>query len=223
MTAVLAIEDDDDVGDLLRRTLVGAGIACAVATRGGEGVRQAERSNPDVILLDLDLPDADGLDLLPQLCEVAPVIVLTGRRGEDAVVAGLGLGAADYVTKPFSPRVLVARVEAVGRRRRAGEPVTCIVHGPLVIDLERRLATLERKPLDLTRLELDLLEHLAQRPGAVVSRDELLASVWQSSAQWQTAATVTEHVRRVRLKLGDASWIESVRGVGYRFIPPATP
>lgn len=219
MTSVLAIEDDADVADLLRRSLQGAGITCATAPTGTEGMRAAERLRPDVILLDLDLPDADGLELLPRLRDLAPVIVLTGRRAEASVVTGLSLGAEDYVTKPFSPRVLVARIEVAARRRAAPPASRLIVHDELVIDLEQRLATLAGERLDLTRRELDLLAHLAERPGAVVSRDELLASVWHSSSEWQTAATVTEHVRRLRLKLGNPSWIENVRGIGYRFTP----
>lgn len=106
---------------------------------------------------------------------------------------------------------VAARVDGAGRRIETGE---------LVIDLDRREVTLEGLTIDLTRLELDLLAHLAERPGVVVAREELLHTVWRSSAEWQAAATVTEHVRRVRLKLGDARWIESVRGVGYRFDGP---
>jgi DNA-binding response OmpR family regulator len=218
MTSVLAIEDDADIAEVVRRSLHGAGMSCATAPTGSEGVITAERMRPDVILLDLDLPDADGLDLLPRLRDLAPVIVLTGRRTEESVVTSLSLGAEDYVTKPFSPRVLVARIEVAARRDRVVS-AQVIRHGDLDIDLDRRLATLAGAPLELTRRELDLLAHLAERPGSVVSREELLAAVWQSSSEWQTAATVTEHVRRLRLKLGDPHWIENVRGIGYRFTP----
>ena len=119
---------------------------------------------------------------------------LSGARGDDRMLVHLA-----------------AHVD-VGQRR--------IESGPLVIDLDRREVTLDGRTIDLTRLELDLLAHLAERPGMVVGREDLLHAVWQSSAEWQTAATVTEHVRRVRLKLGDPRWIESVRGVGYRFDGP---
>jgi two-component system phosphate regulon response regulator PhoB len=218
VTSVLAIEDDVDVAEVVRRSLHSAGIACATAPNGAEGIISAQRMRPDVILLDLDLPDADGIDLLPRLCDLAPVIVLTGRRGEESMVHLLARGAEDYVTKPFSPRVLVARIEVAARRDR-GPAMTRLVHGPLVIDVEGRHATVGDVPLELTRLELDLLIHLAKHPGIVVSRDDLLEAVWHSSSAWQTSATVTEHVRRLRLKLGDAAWIENVRGVGYRFTP----
>jgi two-component system phosphate regulon response regulator PhoB len=218
---VLVIEDDDDVADVIRRSLSGNGIACTVAPSSAVATALLSAGlRPDVILLDLDLPDAFGLDLLPELRTVAPVIVLTGRRSEDTIVEGLSLGAEDYVTKPFSPRVLAARVEVAMRRGR-GEARGRIEHGALAIDLERREVTLDGDAVDLTRRELDLLAYLADRPNSVIPRDELLTSVWESSAEWQTPATVTEHVRRVRLKLGDPGWIESVRGIGYRFHPVA--
>jgi len=220
--SVLVIEDDEDMAALLRRALDAAGFESTHAGTGRDGVEMAARAQPSVVLLDLDLPDADGLDLLPELTPIAPVIVLTGRRTEDAIVTGLGLGAEDYVTKPFSPRVLVARIEVAARRRQPGVPApTRVQRGGLLLDLTARTATLDGVPIELTRRELDLLAHLAARPGTVVSREDLLAAVWQSSAEWQGAATVTEHVRRIRIKLGDPGWIESVRGVGYRFAVPA--
>ena len=219
MTTILVVEDDHDTAELLRQALTRAGWECVVAETGADGVATASRIRPDVVLLDLDLPDGDGLDLLPVVRTIAPVIVLTGRRADESVVTGLERGAEDYVTKPFSPRVLIARIEVALRRDRT-EPNARIQVGPLVIDLERREASLDGVELELTRRELDLLAHLAARPGVVVGRDELLHGVWQSSAEWQTAATVTEHVRRVRLKLGDPRWIESLRGIGYRFNGP---
>jgi len=219
LTTVLVIEDDADTAELLMATLTAAGITCSVEATGAGGTAAAQRDRPELVLLDLDLPDGDGLDLVPVLRAFAPVIVLTGRRSEESVVTGLERGAEDYVTKPFSLRVLVARIEAVIRRQR-GETHGRVDAGPLAIDLDRRTATLRDAPLDLTRLEFDLLVHLAERPGIVVPRDDLLHAVWQSSAEWQATATVTEHVRRVRLKLGDPRWIDSVRGVGYRFDGP---
>lgn len=219
MTVVLVIEDDADTADLLARALGVSGLSCRVERTGAGGMAAARQDRPELVLLDLDLPDGDGLELLPVLRTIAPVIVLTGRRSDQSIVTGLELGAEDYVTKPFSPRVLVARIETALRRER-DDNHGVIESGPLVIDLDRREVTLRGEPLELTRLELDLLAHLAERPGVVVDRDELLRSVWRSSATWQTAATVTEHVRRVRLKLGDARWIDSVRGIGYRFGGP---
>lgn len=220
MTTVLVIEDDPDTASLLARTLAAAGMTCSVQTTGDAGTSAAQRDRPEVVLLDLDLPDGDGLDLLPTLRTIAPVIVLTGRRSDESIVTGLECGAEDYVTKPFSPRVLVARIESALRRGRVATHGR-IESGPLVIDLDRREATMGERPLELTRRELDLLAYLAERSGTVLDRDELLRAVWQSSAEWQTAATVTEHVRRLRLKLGDPAWIESVRGIGYRFGGPS--
>ena len=219
MTSILVIEDDADIAELLRRTLTMAGMTAAVAVSAADGMSAAQRLKPDAVLLDLDLPDADGLDVLPNLRSIAPVIVLTGRRTEDSIVTGLERGAEDYVTKPFSPRVLIARLEVALRRVR-GESRSRIEEGPLSIDLDRRSVTLDGDTVDLTRRELDVLAHLAERRGLVVSREDLLNAVWRSSADWQTASTVTEHVRRIRLKLGDPRWIENVRGIGYRFIVP---
>jgi DNA-binding response OmpR family regulator len=217
--SVLVIEDDGDVVDLVRRSLERADIACIVAGTGADGVAAARRGHPDAILLDLDLPDVDGLELISSLRDVAPVIVLTGRSSEDTIVTSLERGAEDYVTKPFSTRVLVARIE-VALRRSGREQGGVLERGPLTIDVERRQASIAGRPLDLTRRELDLLAHLAEHPGEVIARDDLLAAVWRSSTEWQTSATVTEHVRRIRVKLGDPRWIESVRGVGYRFTVP---
>ena len=217
MTNVLAIEDDRDMASLLVRALRGAGMDVTVAPTGADGLDAAPRQQPDAILLDLDLPDVDGLDLIETLAPIAPVIVLSGRREDESVVTGLERGADDYVTKPFSPRQLVARIEAA-TRRRTGTRV--IERGGLRIDVEARAVTLHEQPLDLTRRELDLLVHLAERAGRVASREEILAAVWNSSAEWQTVATVTEHVRRLRNKLGDPAWVESVRGVGYRLAVP---
>jgi DNA-binding response OmpR family regulator len=218
-TSVLVIEDDPDIAELLRQTLTMAGMSTAIAVNAADGMSAAGRLKPDVVLLDLDLPDADGLDVLPRLRPIAPVIVLTGRHGEDSIVSGLEQGADDYITKPFSPRVLVARIDVATRRSR-GETRSVIEQGALKIDLDRRAAALDGDPLELTRRELDVLAHLAERRGLVVSREDLLNAVWQSSAEWQVPSTVTEHVRRIRLKLGDPRWIENVRGVGYRFVVP---
>jgi DNA-binding response OmpR family regulator len=190
-----------------------------LTSTGAEGTDRASQLRPDAILLDLDLPDADGLDLLENLRSIAPVIVLTGRRTEESIVRGLERGAEDYVTKPFSPKVLAARIEVAVRRSRH-ETRGTIVAGGLTIDVDRRAATLHGAALDLTRRELDLLAYLAERLGVVISRDEILTAVWKSSAEWQTPSTVTEHVRRLRVKLEDPRWLESVRGVGYRFAVP---
>jgi DNA-binding response OmpR family regulator len=216
---VVAIEDDTDVAEVIRTTLRRAGMAAEVVSSGAAGSAAASARRPDVVLLDLDLPDIDGLEMIPELAAIAPVIVLTGSRSEDAIVNGLERGADDYITKPFSPRVLVARIEVAARRPRP-EETTRIEHGPLVVDVEGRAVTLAGRALDLTRREHDLLVHLALRPGVVVSREDLLGAVWHSSAEWQGPATVTEHVRRLRLKLGDDRWIANVRGVGYRFEGP---
>ena len=222
MTAVLVIEDDANIWHVVELALTGAGMAVTHAATGADGVAAISETAADVILLDLDLPDARGVDLLPSLTEQAPVIILTGHDAEETIVRAFELGADDYVTKPFSARVLVARVEAAARRtvRRSA---AVIQHDGLAIDPVHRRATIDGVPVDLTRRELDVLAYLAARPGAVVTRDELLAEVWCSSAEWQSPATVTEHVRRIRSKLGDDRWIANVRGIGYRFEVPERP
>jgi DNA-binding response OmpR family regulator len=218
--SILVIEDDAVMASIVRRVLAMADMTSTLAATGREGLATAARIRPDAILLDLDLPDANGLDLIPDLRAVAPVIVLTARATDDTVVRALDRGADDFVNKPFSPRVLIARIRAA-IRRSSGTRHGHIECGPLDIDLDRRCVSLAGRPLDLTRRELDLLAHLAQHEGAVVTREELLSAVWQSTSEWQAPSTVTEHVRRVRIKLGDPRWIESVRGIGYRFTVPA--
>jgi DNA-binding response OmpR family regulator len=153
-----------------------------------------------------------------------PVIVLTGRRLEQDRVAGLERGADDYVLKPFSARELVARIRTVLRRSDHGVEATdvdVLTHDGLVIDRTAREVTIDGRKVELTKREFDLLAFLAAHPRRVFSRQELLSEVWGSSEDWQVPATVTEHVRRVRLKLEtdptNPKWIHNVRGVGYRF------
>jgi DNA-binding response OmpR family regulator len=228
---VLVAEDDHELSSFLRDALESEGMQVHCATDGAAALRTIEDAAPDLVLLDLDLPDRDGLDVLAAIRRdgAQPVIVLTGRRLEADRIAGLELGADDYVVKPFSARELAARIRTVLRRTGttapAGPAATrgVIQHAGLRIDGTAREVTIDGRRIDLTKREFDLLAFLAAHPRRVFSRQELLAAVWDSSEDWQVPATVTEHVRRVRLKLGDddakAGWIHSVRGVGYRFEP----
>jgi two-component system phosphate regulon response regulator PhoB len=223
---VLVAEDDVDLQGFLRETLEAEGMLVQTAADGAGTLLAVGADPPDIVLLDLDLPDLDGLDVLSAVRRRGelPVIVLTGRRLEQDRVAGLERGADDYVLKPFSSRELIARIRTVLRRADHGMDTTeadVLTHDGLVIDRTAREVLVEGKKVELTKREFDLLAFLAAHPRRVFSRQELLSEVWGSSEDWQVPATVTEHVRRVRLKLEtdptNPRWIHNVRGVGYRF------
>jgi two-component system, OmpR family, phosphate regulon response regulator PhoB len=225
---VVVVEDDRDVRELLVAALERAGFATVALSSGAAALAHVAEAEPALVVLDLGLPDVDGLDLLRRLRERSrvPVIVVSGRGDEADRVAGLDVGADDYVTKPFSPRELVSRVQAVLRRVPVGVDADADADGPLtfgglVIDPSRREARLHGDPIPLTRREFELLLHLARNPNRVFSKGELLAAVWRSSPEWQDPETVTEHVRRIRRKVEDdpakPARIVTLRGVGYRF------
>jgi DNA-binding response OmpR family regulator len=185
------------------------------------------REHPaDVVLLDVSMPAMSGLDLRGESRKYSevPIIFVTGKGGETDKVLGLRMGADDYVTKPFSAAELVARIHSVLRRAHR-EPTgeQRMEFGDLSIDLQTREVELKGKIIDTTAKEFDLLCFLAQAPRRVFSREQILKSVWDSSANWQDAATVTEHVRRLRKKIesnpDEPRWLRTVRGVGYRFEP----
>ena len=221
---VLVVEDDVDLQGFLRETLEAQDMHVTTADDGATTLTAVAGRRPDLVLLDLDLPDVDGLEVLARLRDAGdiPVIVLTGRRLEQDRVAGLELGADDYVVKPFSARELIARIHAVLRRAApVADGPDLLTFGDLHVDRAARQVTVGEAPVALTRREFDLLAFLAAHPGRVFSREELLNEVWGSSEDWQAPATVTEHVRRIRLKLeadpAEPRWIHNVRGVGYRF------
>jgi DNA-binding response OmpR family regulator len=220
-------EDDVDLQGFLRETLEAEGMLVQTAADGASALLAVGADPPDIVLLDLDLPDLDGLDVLSAVRRRGelPVIVLTGRRLEQDRVAGLERGADDYVLKPFSARELIARIRTVLRRADHGVVDTTeadvLTYEGLIIDRSAREVTVDGRKVELTKREFDLLAFLAAHPRRVFSRQELLSEVWGSSEDWQVPATVTEHVRRVRLKLEtdptNPKWIHNVRGVGYRF------
>jgi DNA-binding response OmpR family regulator len=216
---ILVVEDEDAIADPLVAGLKREGYDVSrVAT--GEGALEA--SPADLVLLDLRLPDIDGLDVCRQLRERSrvPIIVLTARGEEADRVVGLELGADDYVVKPYGLRELIARIRAVTRRATSfdgtGGPLRA---GELEVDERARRATLGGRELELTPKEFELLAALARDPGAAVSRQRLLAEVWQTS-WYGSSKTIDVHVAALRRKLGDPGWIETVRGVGFRLHVP---
>ncbi|MBT8224940.1 MAG: response regulator transcription factor [Dactylosporangium sp.] len=216
---VLVVEDERPIADLVRMYLVREGFGVHVADDGDAGLAAARRLRPVACVLDIALPGLSGTEIcqrLRQSGDWTPVLFLTARDDEVDRVVGLELGADDYITKPFSPRELVARVRAVLRRvTRPDEAARPLRVGSVRIDPSRRIVLVEGSVVALTSTEFDLLARLAQRPGRVFTREELLASVWGYAAQSGTR-TVDVHIAQVRAKLGAAaSVIRTVRGVGY--------
>jgi two-component system alkaline phosphatase synthesis response regulator PhoP len=224
---VMVIEDEKEIRDLVRYNLEKAGFRVAAAGDGEEGLRQLFAARPDALVLDLMLPGANGLEILREVrgepaTHDLPVIVLTARSAEMDKLLGFEHGADDYLTKPFSPRELVARVKALVRRARPSGMSRAIEIGELRVDIDAREVRLAEVKLDLTPREFDLLAFLARHPGRVLSRDELLRKVWGYDYVGETR-TVDVHVRRLRAKLGDsAECIETVLGAGYKFVAPAS-
>ena len=222
---VLVIEDEKEIRDLLRYNLERAGFRVAAAADGEDGLKQVFASRPDALVLDLMLPGHNGLEILREVrgepgTADLPVIVLTARAAEMDKLLGFEHGADDYLTKPFSPRELVARLRALMRRAKPGKEAPAIVRGALQIDGESREAVLAGRRLTLTPREFDLLAFLARHAGRVLSREELLRKVWGYDYLGETR-TVDVHVRRLRMKLGEAHpFIETVTGSGYKFVAP---
>jgi DNA-binding response OmpR family regulator len=213
---VLVVEDDDTIAGPLLKGLAREGYT---ADRVASGSAALAAPVPDVVLLDLGLPDVDGYEVCRRLREASevPIIVITARGEEADRVAGLELGADDYLVKPFGFRELVARIRAVTRRTDAGRSVTPDVttNGTLEIDRRTRRARIDGTELTLTRKEFDLLALLASDPGALRTREEILEQVWDPNWYGPTK-TLDVHVASLRRKLGDPTLIETVRGVGFR-------
>ncbi|MBM6404656.1 response regulator transcription factor [Phycicoccus sp. CSK15P-2] len=226
MTHVLVIEDDPSIRSSLVRSLTARGHAVASAPSGMVGLQQALDDQPDVVLLDLGLPDLDGLSLLSMLRAVrnTPVIVVTARDDDPTVVKALDNGADDYVVKPFGMDQLEARIRAVLRRSDAGSDSQVSEVGELVVDAGGREALLAGERLDLTRREFDLLLYLAQHAGDVVTKREILAEVW-NLPYGGSERTVDVHLSWLRRKLGETAahpvYLHSVRGVGVRLVAPS--
>lgn len=220
---VLVVEDDEPVQRLISRALEREGFAVVSVASASSAQEALADEAFDLLILDLRLPDADGLDVLSQMRETGdvPTIIVSGRGAEGDRVLGLTSGADDYVVKPFSPRELVARVQAVLRRAIPDEATDVLTFGELELDRKAHEVRRKGSTVPLTPQEYSLFEALADRVGRACSREELLRWAWGSSAEFQDPATVTEHVRRLRSKLEDdparPRHLVTVRGVGYRF------
>ena len=223
---VLVVDDEDIVREVVCTYLEREGYSTCQASAGRSAMELIASERPDLIILDVMLPEIDGFSILSELRKHAdiPVILLTARTEETDRVLGLELGADDYVVKPFSPRELAARVRTVLRRAaRAEKPISeaAISYDGLEIDGRSREVRVAGEVVDLTAKEFDLLAFLASSPRQVFSRGQLLEQVWDSSTDWQDASTVTVHIRRIRRKIekdpNEPRWISTVWGVGYRF------
>lgn len=221
---ILVIDDEPEIVKLVRAYLERAGFAVVSASEGQEALAVFRHERPNLVILDLNLPGMDGLDVCRALRRNSdvPIIMLTARIEETDRLIGLELGADDYVVKPFSPREIVARTRAV-LRRTEGEPVRpeVLTSGDLSLDLPSRAATLDGQSIDLTTMEFDLLAFLIAHPGHVFTRMQLLERV-QEHAYQGYERTIDVHVKNLRKKLDDdphtPRFIETVRGVGYRFV-----
>jgi two-component system phosphate regulon response regulator PhoB len=223
MARVLVVEDDAELRLLLANALQHVGHTAMLAGTGRAGLEIARSTNPDLLLLDLNLPDLQGAQMVRALKADAttartPIIILTARAGEADRIQGLELGAEDYVTKPFSLKELLLRTAIVLRRNAPSDPAPALVQCSSVrMDLLRRRVFVKEQELTLTPIEFRLLATLAARAGLVQSREVLLTDVWGAAPDLETR-TVDAHVKRLREKLGSAAdCLETVRGIGYRF------
>jgi DNA-binding response OmpR family regulator len=214
---VLVVEDEPNIGALVRTYLERAGYAVRWVRSGEAALTELDARRIELVVLDLGLPGIDGLEVCRRIGGTTPVIMLTARDEEPDRIAGLELGADDYVTKPFSPRELTARVRAVLRRgeRAAADVEEWLALGPLRLNRSAREVELDGAEIVLTQREFDLLEYLVRHRGQVVTRDRLLENVWDYRSPGETR-TVEVHVAQLRRKLGRPELIHTVRGLGYK-------
>jgi len=221
---ILVVDDEPDILDVVAYNLEQAGYRVSAVRDGRSAIAEAERQRPDLVVLDIMLPDLSGMEVCRSLrrsekTRGVPILMLTARSDEVDRVVGFEVGADDYVTKPFSPRELVLRVRAILRRRASSPGETeeaVLVHGCLTLDVGRHEVEVDGAVVDLTSIEFKLLHDLMSRRGRVQSRDALLDRVWGYATGVETR-TVDTHVKRLREKLGRAgAYIETVRGVGYK-------
>jgi phosphate regulon transcriptional regulator PhoB len=221
---ILVVDDERDILELVRLHLTQAGFRVQTAGDGRQALEAARRNPPDLIILDLMLPLMAGTEVARELrtgdkTRSIPILMLTARSEEVDRVVGFELGADDYVVKPFSPRELILRVQAILRREASPQEDRPLVFPPLTIDSVSHSVSLSGREVNLTSTEFKLLHRLAKRPGRAFSRDQLLSDVWGYTEDVESR-TVDTHVKRLRAKLGRiGEWIQTVRGLGYRFRP----
>ncbi len=217
---ILVIDDEPSITKLVSAYLKPEGYEVYTAADGDAGLKAARAYQPDLVVLDIMLPGLDGIELLTRLRRESDVyvILLTAKTEETDKIVGLSIGADDYVTKPFSPRELVARIKAALRRLQSGSGFggSSLSFQQVRIDIERRQVWVKDQEIDLTAMEFDLLRSLAENHGRVLSREQLLEKVW-GHEYYGEMRVVDVHIGHVRQKLGDESLIATVRGVGYRF------
>jgi two-component system, OmpR family, response regulator RegX3 len=225
---ILVVEDERSIAEPLLRALRREGFSPVHAPTAASALELAASERPRLVLLDLALPDGDGRDVCRTLRKDSdvPIVMLTARGTETDRIVGLELGADDYVVKPFSSGELVARIRAILRRAEGSAPRAAPIHlrvGALEIDEARRVASVESEPADLTRKEFDLLLRLAREPGVVVTRETLMADVWDEN-WWGSTKTLDVHISSLRRKLGEdpavPRYIHTSRGVGFRLAAP---
>jgi len=218
---VLLVEDDESIAQSVIASLTTAGLEVAHVGTGQKGIDAVSVVNPDVVLMDLGLPDMDGLDASKVIRESSsvPIIIVSARGDELDRVLGLELGADDYVVKPFSQRELLARIRAVTRRGVEPTPVAPATIGTarLVIDERAHSVVLDDEEIVLTAKEFDLLAFLAAEPNVVFRRNDILEHVWDTN-WFGTTKTLDAHIASIRKKLGSPDWIQAVRGVGFKFV-----
>jgi DNA-binding response OmpR family regulator len=226
MPHVLVIEDDVDVRDAIGRLLTATGHEVRLCATALDGLREVAARPPDIVVLDLGLPDLDGAAVLSRIRATSqvPIVVATAREAESEMIRLLRAGADDYVVKPYSAEQIEARIAAMLRRGRGGTPAGLTVGG-LTLDAPARTASLDGTPLQLSRLEFDLLAYLMERAGKVVTRRQLLTDVWPDESR--SLETVDVHVTWLRRKLGERAaqprYLHTVRGVGIRLSAPEQP
>lgn len=216
---VLLVEDDASIAASVVASLSQAGLSVVHVSAGGDGVETVRHDSFDVVLMDLGLPDMDGLDAAKAIRDFSsvPIIIVSARGDELDRVLGLELGADDYVVKPFSQRELLARIRAVTRRVPESPVVASELQGRLQIDERAHTVLLDGVDIQLTAKEFDLLAFLASEPNVVFRRNDILEHVWDTN-WYGTTKTLDAHVASIRKKLGNADWIQAVRGVGFKFV-----